>query len=263
MATTWQNFEIECYNYLKTKYPKAQFKAFGQSNSTSPDIFVSTSHDATFYIEIKSSNAQSGQFVLIPDEKRQCFDYSDRNQTPFFRITQIIIDHMNKNFIQYKSVGSAGQNIDIDKSIFYDWIKCYYSNKRVKYFITKGLDYIIFPIEKISEYFDVTCCYRMKRSGSSSAGSSNVPEIREALRASNIAANVTVNGGDVYVKTNSKIDGKKLQGEKYKYLFRKTENGNYNVRKLSNTTNSNVIFSISLKKYQQDSLDLQSFESSL
>ena len=61
--------------------------------------------------------------------------------------------------------------------------------------------------------------------------------------------------------SDSHLDGIKVYGNKYDYLLR--ENGsNYKVRKLSNTRNANVIFSIELMDYdiEQQKKDIIQFE---
>ncbi|MCT7850829.1 MAG: hypothetical protein N4Q26_01805, partial [Lactobacillus iners] len=74
---------------------------------------------------------------------------------------------MNKYFEKYAHVDSIGQNIDIDPKIFNEWITNAYKDKGVKFMITKGKDYIIFPINQYGNYFFITAKYRIKKSGSS------------------------------------------------------------------------------------------------
>lgn len=263
MAETWQDFESDCFNYLRKNYPNATFQAFGRTDSTRPDIYVISSHGTSFYMETKSSNAQCGQFVLIPNEIQQRFDYSKKNKTPIFESTRKIINHMDEYFPVFINAGTSGESINLNKSLFYDWIVSYYSSKGVKYFITKSIDYLIFPIERFSEYFDVSCCYRMKRSGSTVPGYSNVSEIESILQKNNIQGDLKFLGKELYLTTPQSIDGIKLRGETYTYMFRADANSNYLIRKLSNTCNSNVIFQISLKKLNQDTDDLLQFADKL
>ncbi|MEG1896155.1 MAG: hypothetical protein RR162_07925, partial [Oscillospiraceae bacterium] len=64
---SWMEFEDECLHYLQNKYGlKGKFTATGKSDCTHSDIFVETSR-SNFYIEVKKANAQSGQFVVLPD----------------------------------------------------------------------------------------------------------------------------------------------------------------------------------------------------
>lgn len=260
MSEQWQYFEKECYLHLKNKYGKyATFTAYGQSDSTTPDVLTKLSDNTSFYIETKSPKAQSGQFVLLANEHEQKFDYSPRNVTPFLPATKIIIDYMNDNFNDFISAGTKGIHIDLNSNIFSSWIKDYYSNKMVRYFITKGNDYIIFPIEHFDKYFDVIATYRIKKSGSTTPTKSNIEEIQTILQNNHINGTIDNLGKEMYLKTNANIDGQKLSGNKYTYLFKKGVNSNFLIRKLSNTNNANVIFQISLKKYEQNSEDLDDF----
>ena len=70
------------------------------------------------------------------------------------------------------------------------------------------------------------------------------------------------NGLDII--SDSLLDGIKVSGNKYDYLVR--GNGrNYKVRKLSNTRNANVIFSIKLIDYdvEQQKRDVIQFENAI
>lgn len=264
MANTWQIFEVECYKHLVNTYgTNARFSAFGKSDSTKPDIFVVTPQGAKFFIETKSRQSQCGQFVLIPDQNNKTFTYSNKNQTPFYESTQLIIDHMNKNYDEYAKAGTSGCDINLNTTIFNKWITNYYSDKGVRFFITKGSEYIIIPMESFSKYFDVSCCYRMKKSGSTAPANSNIKEIEEILKNENIKGVLLFRDKNLYLKANVNTDSFKLKGYKYNYLFKKTTSGYYAVRRLSNTANSNVIFSISLKKQRQDIDDLLQFERTL
>ena len=264
MSEQWRTFENECYLHLKNKYDKyAAFTAYGQSDSTTPDILVTLSDNTNFYIETKSPNAQSGQFVLHANKNNQNFNYSTKNHTPFFPATKVIIDYMNNNFDTFVSAGTKGVHIDLNVDILYSWIKDYYSSKGVRYFITKGNEYIIFPIEHLNKYFDVSATYRIKKSGSSSPRKSNISEIQAILQNNHISGTIVSLDKEVYLKTNYDIGGKKLSGTKYTYLFKEDINSNFSIRKLSNTKNVNVIFQIKLKKYDQDTVDLDDFLKSI
>lgn len=264
MASSWQSFENECYNYLNSKYGSiAKFIALGKSDSKHSDIQVFPVHDLPFFVEIKSSEAQCGQFVLIPDETQHKFIYSEKNPTPFFSTTKMIMDHMDSLFREYVNAGTAGRQISLDKNIFYHWVKDYYTSKNVKFFITKASNYIVFPIEQFDAYFDISCTYRMKRSGSSSPSKSNIREIEDILLKNNIKGQLVTYGKEYYLKTAMNITDLKLKGSRYTYIFRAAENSQYRIRRLSNTCNSNVIFQISLKKLIQDKNDLCAFEQSL
>lgn len=264
MAEKWKEFENKCYLYLKNQYGKyADFTALGYSDSTVSDILVELSNGISFYIETKSPSAQCGQFVLLANEYSQKFDYSSRNSTPFLPATKVIIDYMNDKFDDFVSAGTKGIYIDLNSDIFYSWIKDYYSSKNVRYFITQGNDYLIFPIEHFDNYFDVRAKYRIKKSGSSVPVKSNIAEIETILHKHDINGTIFNIGKQMYLETDTNIDGQKLTGTKYTYLFKKGEKSNFLIRKLSNTNNANVIFEINLKKYVQNTKDINDFLNSI
>ena len=257
---TWKEFEKSCYIYLVREYGKfCSFEPLGESDSTSSDIRVITKNNGKFFVETKEAVAQCGQFVLYPDEENGKFVYYPRNKSPLNKYSQDIIDYMSDNFRAFAEAGTRGCNINVPDKVFYGWIKNYYASKNVRFFITKASNYIIFPIEQFEKYFAVSATYRVKRSGSSDPAKSNVPEIRCTLSTLNCNYELLTANGKMYVKTNRDIDGLKLKGLKYTYLFNQTEHNIFNIRKLSNTENANVIFSISLKK-EQDIIDLREFE---
>lgn len=260
---SWKEFEKSCYNYLVRTYGSiCTFEPLGESDSTYPDVRVRPQHGRPFYIETKESLAQCGQFVLFPDEECESFEYSAGNKSPLNSFSQEIINYMNRNFYDFVEAGTRGQEIDLPDRVFYGWIKKYYSDKGVKFFITKGSSYVIFPIEKFEEYFSVSATYRIKKSGSADPSRTNIPEIRNILNARGCRFDLLADGKKLFVKTTDNLAGLKLRGAKYTYLFNQTERGVYNIRKLSNTQNANVIFSIGLKR-GQDRRDLQEFEQSI
>ena len=144
---------------------------------------------------------------------------------------------MNKYFEKYAHVDSIGQNIDIDPKIFNEWITNAYKDKGVKFMITKGKDYIIFPINQYGNYFFITAKYRIKKSGSSKVPKSKQQEVLKKLTQMNINFELT---DDFNIKSNNRL----------------------NKLKLSNTRNANVIFSIELRK-EQNPTDLENFVNSL
>lgn len=253
---SWKIFEKECVTYLTEKYGYL-FKLKGTSDSTISDIFFNNGRKQ-FYIEAKMPKAQCGQFVLLPNLKNRTFIYSTKNKTKENECTKMIIDFMNKRFDYFNSAGTSGINIEMSKTIFYRWIISYYKNKGVEFFITKDKNkFIIFPIEQFSKYFNVTAKYREKKSGSSSLNNSNKADFEYAMDQTGIE--YRFNGLDVV--SDSDINGLKVNGNKYDYILRKNDN-TYNVRKLSNTRNANIIFSIELKcydinQYQCDKLEFE------
>ena len=260
---SWKEFEKSCYIYLVRKYGEyCSFEPLGESDSTNSDIRVSTRRNGKFFIETKEDSAQCGQFVLYPDEENGEFIYSPKNKSRLNQYSQEIMDYMNENFEDFVEAGTKGANINLPDDVFYGWIKNYYASKNVRFFITKSINYIVFPIEEFDKYFSVSAKYRIKKSGSSDPARSNLPEIKNILTSLGCNYDLLSENDKLYVRTSKNLGGLKLKGLKYTYLFNETRPNLYNFRKLSNTQNANVIFSISLK-CEQDIKDLQEFENTI
>lgn len=256
---SWRTFEEECTAYLNEKYG-IKFEQQGESDSTVSDILYRGERKA-FYIEAKMHSAQCGQFVLLPDLKNGVFRYSPKNKTNENEYTRMIVDFMDSNFYEFCDSGTAGLDINMPKSVFYNWIINYYKEKGAEFFITKDRgEFLIFPIDQFPKYFNVTAKYREKKSGSSSLNNSNRLDFECAMGIAGI--DFSFSGLDII--SDRYLDGTKVSGDKYDYLIR--ENGsNYKVRKLSNTRNANVIFSIELMNYdvEQQKRDLIKFEKAI
>lgn len=247
----WEDFEIDCTNYLNQKFGKyARFVHQGGVDSTVPDIFVKTVLGNTFYIDAKHLPAQCGQFVLLPNIETNSFEYSTQNVNRINEWANIIIKYMNKYFDEYREAGTTGKDIILDngQDVFSNWIIDSYKDKNVKFFITN--DYIILPIESFSDYFEISAKYRIKRSGSSSLGKNRVTDYAKLL-SNNVAhnyrvTNVRIEGDKLFVSSDRELHNLRFKDRMYEYMF-SARDGEYEVRKLSNTYNANVIFSIRFK----------------
>lgn len=258
----WMSFEDDCVKYLQDKYSGlCKIIAAGKADSTKSDIWVQTK-SSVFYIEVKQSEAHSGQFVLLPDREKNMFVFSPENKTVPTDGTRIIMDYMNENFAHFKEPGTAGQRIDISSDVFYNWIEHHYASKSVKYFITKGQDFIIFPVSRFRHYFAVSATYRIKRSGSSSPAIKNQTNIISMLKDEYSIASHFVQGKQLFVLVDGSISKTRFRCGKYEYYLAEKEAGKYEVRKLSNTYNMNVIFSVFLKASQSHD-DIKRFENEL
>ena len=248
MSTIWQDFEKNCTDYLNTEFREyASFKHEGGSDSTTPDIRVTTKSGNIFYIDAKHSPAQCGQFVLIPDVTSGTFIYSQKNSTQINSYAIKIMEYMNAKFNEFKEAGTAGKEILLNNgsNVFTNWIINTYRNKGTHYFITNN--YTILPIEKFSDYFNVTAKYRVKRSGSSSVGKRNMPIVLYYIKSNNYPIQSTrSDGGKLFVVSNRQIHNQRFILNGYEYMF-SLRDSEYEIRKLSNTFNANVIFSINLK----------------
>lgn len=259
-----EQFELRCYEYLKKFYKtkETDFYHEGGMNSTKSDIAAIKKGRIDFYIEAKDAVAQSGQFVLLPDEKREVFVFSPRNHSEPSEITDIIINYMNSDFQRFNNAGTAGQSLDIDTGLFADWIIKYYKDKNVKYVISCGSDYVIFPIRKFGHYFNIIANYRIKKSGSSEPAKRDIPTIKQMINEYFTTAKFSQKENKLFVDISERVHKDRFILGTYTYFLSKQNSGYYEVRRLSNTYNMNVIFSIELIK-NQDENDLKEFVSDL
>lgn len=261
--SNWENFEKSCKNYLTTNFGMfAKFEHCGGADSSTSDILVNVKDESSFYIEAKMSTAQCGQFVLLINLNEKKFQYSSKNKTSENEYSKMIVDFMNKNFETFSNPGTKGISIQMEKSIFYNWVINYYKEKKVKFFITKNNEeFLIFPIDQFHKYFDINAVYREKKSGSSRLNNSNKSDFENAMKSTNMKYDFV----ELDIISNEELNKMKISGKKYDYFLKKyddTSNNKYEVRKLSNTKNANVIFSIKLLPYsiEQQEKDITMFK---
>lgn len=261
--SNWEIHEKECYQYLRNTFGQdAEFIHHGGSDSTISDIQVRTKNGQSFWIECKSPQAQSGQFVAIPKDGR--FYFSERNKSLPNEISEFIINIMNRDFYKYSNAGTAGIGLDINSDIFAYWIKNMYKNKGVKYFITHSTTgkYVILPLDDISRYYSIGATFRAKKSGSSNVAKSSQEMVAQRIVESlNVSASQIEYGVKMRVDSPLIADKQKIEINGYVYMFSKTPDGCFVIRRLSNTNNLNVIFSVSLKN--ESGLSENSFRSIL
>ncbi len=257
-------FEIQCYEYLKKNYKSEEtdFLHYGGMNSTKSDIAAVKNGKPVFYIEAKEALAQSGQFVLLPDEKREEFVFSSLNHSEPNEMTNIIIDYMNRHFKHFDNAGTAGQALEIDSGVFSDWIVNYYKKKGVKYVISRNEDYVILPIRRFKEYFEISAKYRIKKSGSGKPAKKDIPDIEALIKKYYSAARFSQKDKKLFAWISEDINKDRFVLGRYTYFLSERDSGSYEVRRLSNTYNMNVIFSVKLIK-SQDKKDLTEFKSEL
>ena len=212
--------------------------------------------------------AQCGQFVVKQDRDR--FVNSENNRHQKSLIEEVIIDKMNKQFDFYANPGTAGKSLNIEKEYFYEWICSFYKSKDVRYFIVEkevgknkltAENFIIFPIKHFQRYFDVSAVYRIKKSGSKVPPKNCVEEIKNTLANQRILhSEIEFDTDKAYIRIQNKSEKFKIQAISYDYQFNPVKDDLFEIRRLSNTKNANVIFSISLVKEQSEN-DLIEFDS--
>ncbi len=246
--TSWRDFEEGCFNYLNEEFGSyAKFTHKGGSDSTVSDILVETHSGKSFYIEAKQCPAQCRQFVLIPDQSLRAFEYSPRNLNPINKYSRAIMNFMDEHFDEFVLAGTSGIEIDLpnSKSIFSSWIIDSFMSKGVDFIITN--DFNIVQIEHFAESFDVSATYRVKRSGSSDAGKHNMESLKNYISSREYTMiDFRTDGDKLFLVLPENLDKKRFTYYENEYMFSRKEDG-YEIRKLSNTHNANVIFSIELK----------------
>lgn len=275
MTNAWEELENRCYEYLRRIYGKDNsIEAYGKSDSTKADIKVEPSSGKEFFIEVKASSSQCCQFVVFPNEKTKKFDFSKGNKAPLTNNSRRIIAYMDGLYKKYYRVGKKGIPVNIDSSILYGWVQDFYSIKNVKFFMTEGTDIIIFPSNSFSNYFDIAAFYRRKPSGSSVPNEkNNNSEITHGLSANNISGTIEYKivskERRCFLHSDESLHKRKIMCDKYTYLFKDNKHSKtlskikthvYEVRRLANTSNPNIICQLSLKKNSQDKKDLQVFQ---
>lgn len=278
MAIKWKKFEKDCFKYLSDNYSgDFSFKAYGESDSTKADVEVIFCKESAFFIEIKEDSSQCCQFVLFPNKESKKFDVSTGVKSPDTQNRQAIVAFMDERYEKFSKVGTTGIPIKIDTGILYGWVNDFYTYKKIKFFITKSDNYIIFPMSKFSDYFDICAVYRRKRSGSSVTNEkNNLAELEAGIVDNSLAGTVEFSsvGGETrcFFHTNSNIHEKRIVCPNYTYLFKDNVHSKkvslkkervYEVRRLSNTSNPNVICQLSLKNRNQNPDDLLIFEKEL
>ena len=253
----WQSFEQECCNYLNRAYGsnRVRFICDGGSDSTSPDIIVIIDGVNKFNIEVKSPQAQSGQFVVLNENDELIF--SPRNKSDI-EDARPFLAYMNANYDKYAIATTAGADLDMNPDEYNEWIIGHYLRRRVKFVITRdAFSFIILPIEKYGEYFDTSCTYRIKKSGSNEVPKSIAYSVAELF--DGVTYRYELGKKLCVVSSKRYTKGTKLTLGTYDYMVSAVlDDGALYIRRLSNTNNANVIFTITLKTGQKE-YDLEKF----
>lgn len=259
-----EEVELRCYKHLKEHYTTLEtgYRHEGGMDSTKSDIAAIQNGKIAFYIEAKDALAQSGQFVLLADEQREVFVFSPRNRSKPSEMTDVMISYMNSNFQHFRNAGTAGKPLDIDPVIFSNWIVEHYKGKNVKYVISYDQEYVIFPIRKFAQYFHITANYRTKKSGSGAPAKKDIPVVEHVIEECYPTALFSHQDKKLFVNISETIHKDRFISEHFTYYLSRRDSGKYEVRRLSNTYNMNVIFSIKLVK-KQDPEDLKEFISDI
>lgn len=258
-----EEFEIESVEYLRENYsfPGVVFDHQDTTDSTRSDIEVIKNGKSAFFIEAKDTAAQSGQFVLLSDDANRRFVFSPRNKSAQNDMTKIMIEYMNADYGRFNAGGTAGVDLGIQPSVFTKWIVGHYQDKNVKFVISKkDNQMIICPIEKFGDYFEVSAMFRIKKSGSSTPPAKSISALKNKLRTDFGISEIFKDGKKLYVKASPDLSMVQFELENFTYCLssKNAPPDLLEIRKLSNTRNKNVIFTIHVKK-GQDQADLDAF----
>lgn len=246
----WEKFECDCTDYLNEKFRKyANFTHLGGSDSTTSDILVEpkSNNKSPFYIDAKKAPAQCGQFVLSPNMQTRRFEYSKKNKSPANIYTDKIANYMNCRFDEFLDAGTAGKNIYMNEpDVFSSWIINNFQNHNTKFIITNG--FTILPICDLKLHFTVSAKCRTKKSGSGAAGKKYIYSLIEYIKSNNYEMeSFDIQKNKLFIKSSKNLKNEKITVNEKEFIF-SPQNGEYELRKLSNTKNANVIFSIDKKE---------------
>lgn len=257
----WEEFEIAWTEFLQKTYGDlAYFERMGGSNSTKPDILVRTKRGSEFFIETKMCPAQCGQFVLIPDDKSRTFKYSEKNETPINEFAKQIMTFMDRYYDSFKNAGTAGKAIEFDdmETVFANWVMKIYGDEDVEIFATN--DRLLVPLKDFPKFFNVTAKYRIKRSGSGHVGSVHMEEVINYINNHySYESYRKTSDGHLFYKSKKNLHNERFDIGEHEFMFSYRED-EFEIRKLSNTYNANVIFSIRLKPTIGNGMSREEFQ---
>jgi hypothetical protein len=271
----WEHFEIECTNFLNSKFNKLGFNFIrkGSTDSTETDITISKNSVELASIEAKMPNSQAGQIVVLIENDK--FVYSQASVAPNNIFTQSIINYINDNFKKYNNVSTSSIKINLDEDILYSRIVEHYTNvKKSAFFITgdiKTRHKAIFKCNELKKYFAISAVLRRKRSGTSDLPKkyrdSHLPKIDEFLSNKSIyITNMAEKNNKLYITLNKEIketSSQYIPCEDFDIFLASESGSTYRVKKRSNTNNPNIMFELSLKLSLNEDIGLEEFNNYL
>lgn len=249
----WRSYEKYVFEYIKEKIEieDVSFEQVGGSDSTLPDIQVYFKDENVFNIEIKMPKSQTSQFVVLDNNEH--FVFSENNKVKSNVYSRKIIEILNENYDFYKTVDQKGMDVPVPIEVVFGWIASTFKSKSSSFIATtfKDNEVEVFELNSLKNYFNAKTVYRRKKSGSSSLPKTYDDDLRFILNEENVEYELKRDGKKAYINSNNSYFTDKqrffsLDNNFVYYLSEKSEN-NYEVRKLSNTNNPNVIFELELK----------------
>lgn len=246
----WKTFEDNARNFLdkNIKLKDINFTSIGKSNSWDSDIEVLHKKNKLFTIEAKLSPAQSGQFVVW--FKNNKFLYSEKNHEDKGISADKIVEYLNLHIEQFKNCGTAGEEIKLDKKIFFKWIKEHYAKKEVKFIIVSDNEdnfednFIrLLKLDNFEDNFEISCKIRYKKSGSAHMPKKYYSHVVSLIEKKISLPFKLTSAGELEIQD---IGDKPIYLDECETFYLSKQNGKYLVKKLSKRTSYNltVIFSL-------------------
>ena len=255
----WREEEDDACEFLKQKF-KAYFKRIkkvGGSNSTAPDIEVETMNDTVFNIEVKCARARGGQFALR--DTSISFEFSRRNKSVDGEAAKKIVAYINQNYDPFVETGKTGASLEGmpgAPDVFSDWIRERLEAYNVRFILARPdrNDFLIIPVDRFKKSFDVSARCRLKASGSQRLSIKAMNSLLNYLNndllphvkgGETMKAEITTEGLIIHKSGNLQFEYITLNGANY-YLS--DQGDRYVVKKVSDTANYTVVFSLNLKR---------------
>ncbi|MDS3888918.1 hypothetical protein WL482_04280 [Staphylococcus hominis] len=268
----WEKFERETYLWVKNNYNLNENEIIleGGSNSNRSDLRIDYKGNQ-FYIEIKHSPSQASQFVALYCDNK--YIYSPGNKTKLE--TNINLKQVAEQIL--KSLNQLNKKVIDTETIIINnpekWVIDYYLNKKVKYIITNyNKETIVFPIERINDYFNIKIVARYKKSGSRAIPKKDYERVKKFINNKFDGTSIfDTNDGFIFknsnlnnIITNKRNNGIYEISEKNENNYRMKINrieecrDKYEVKKLSDTNNLTIVFNLETKSPQKPN-DLKKF----
>ncbi len=262
----WKQFEANVFHALKNlETPSLQFQEGGSCDSTIPDIKVYKNNCFSQSLECKFSQSQGAQFVVLWEDNN--FKYSPLNRNPETPETKKIITLMNNSKEYFSKIFDPSENdsvaFDIAEEISTNHFINYYSSKKTSYIISSNYldhDFKIIPLNKIGKNFILNAVYRIKRSGSRALPRRDYSIAKIKFKEK---YNQEISDFNNIIFMNPLSRKECYFGDNREYFLSLNEDNSYRVRKLSNTYNANVIFTLSLKTNTPDSISMETLIANL
>lgn len=253
----WEEFEKEVNSYLEDALSEYNLiiDTLGGTDSTMPDIKITSPKGKSFFLETKMPSAQTSQFVVLLEDNK--FLYSSKNKSESNEYSDRIIEELNKNFNKYSDIRQNQIIVAVPNNIAGGWIAFNMKQKGVEFILTVGEndDKKVIPIDSIENYFNIRTILRRKKSGSTGLSKSYYDDFLNSFeRKFGQKCTLIFKDAKVFVKYNKTltksecyIDSVFLKSEKKYFLSYKEDLDLYEVKITSGTNNPNILFEINNK----------------